>query len=246
MALPSRNNRIINPTPAGSHPGMEKLPSLADSSSFWRSFHPQPFVVRSAQRGEPFEIDALFSKGVLKMPMSTPVYTGDIVEQEDPRGGVLEYVVTAVDFRKDPFKRGMDHADVKVREKGHAAHKYGTINVHISGGANQLSIGDGNTLTHTVQNAEAESLITALREILAKAPRPDLSEAELEEVTEAVDEAESVLRDPGAKPNAVKRALLAVKGVVEDLGTKAADEGVKAWARGAVALVLAQLPGGAQ
>ena len=41
----------------------------------------------------------------------------------------------------------------------------------------------------------------------------------------------------------VKRALLAVKGVVESLGTVATNEAVKVWSRSAVTLVLSQLSG---
>lgn len=241
--LPSRDNRTVEEAPLDGQPSMERLPSLADSSSFWRNFHPQPFVVRSTQRDEPFEIDALFSKGVLKVPMSTPVYAGDIVEQEDPRGGVLEYEVSTVEFRRDPFQHGNDHADVKVREKGHAAHKYGSITVHISGGTNQVSIGNDNATMNQTNNADVISIIQALRGIIADAPQALLSAEEFEEVTDAVDEAESVLRDPSGKPSKAKRALFAVKGVAESLGTVATNEAVKVWSGAAVAVVLKQLAG---
>jgi hypothetical protein len=98
---------------------MEKLPSLHDvGSGFWNNFGTQAFVVRSSKRSD-FQIDGLLSDLELQVPIDTPIYVGDIVEREDPRGGVLEYAVADVKFERDPFGHGDDYSNVILRDTSH-------------------------------------------------------------------------------------------------------------------------------
>jgi hypothetical protein len=225
---------------------MDKLPSLFDGGHpLLGSNSGERTVVRSKRRKDPFEIEAQMIDGALYVPLECPVYVDDIVERDDPRGGVVEYQVNDVKQHVDPFGHGGDYAEVLVREKGHASRAFGEVNVTIHGGSNQFAVGDSNHLQQATGAGDSE-LIAALNEILQNAPRSALSEAELEELTEAVVAAATTSTAPGAKPSATKRSLLAVRGIIQDVSDSAqagANDGVKSWAKQAVLTLAGQISG---
>lgn len=227
--------------------GMEKLPSLHEAGSgFWNNFGTQAFVVRSSKRSD-FEIDGLLSDLELQVPIDTPIYVGDIVEREDPRGGVLEYAVTDVKFERDPFGDGDDYSNVILRDKGHDDRRYGsTYNFSFNGGNNQVSTGDGASFTQNI-NEDAAELIKALKGLLAGAPRHALAGEQLEELDDAVEEATERAMSTSEKPSAVRRSVLAVKGVLEGIATSTqagANDAVKVWARAGATTLLGFVTGG--
>ncbi|TFD46895.1 hypothetical protein E3T55_16085 [Cryobacterium frigoriphilum] len=226
---------------------MERITGLFGGPSRLLGGHRgEDFVVRSQRRVEPYEIEAQFHKSQMVVPITTPIYEGDIVERGDPRGGVIEYTVANVELSRDPFGHGNDHAIASLKENGHAERKYGSVyNIHVAGGNNQIAAGANATLNQTV-NAVNDELAAVLRAILADVPRDALSSSELEELEEAIGEAIEVSESGSAKPTAVKRALYSAKGVVEDLGSaikSGTGDAVRSWATTAVTVLLTKLSG---
>jgi hypothetical protein len=226
---------------------MERITGLFGGPSRLLGRHRgEDFVVRSQGREEPYEIEAQFHKSQMMLPITTPIYENDIVERDDPRGGVIEYSVANVELSVDPFGHGNDHAIATLREKGHAERKYGSVyNLHVAGGNNQFALGNDAILNQTV-NAVSGELAAVLRAILADAPRTALSSNDLEELEEAIGEAVKVVESGSAKPTAVKRSLHAVRGVVEELGSSmksGANDAVKIWASAAVTVLINTLSG---
>ena len=223
---------------------MERLPGLRALSSFFANFAGEDVVVRPADENrDPFEFEAMITKSKRSVPITLPIYAGDIVERVDPRGGVLEYEVTTVTPSPDPFGHGNDHAVVLVREKGHAARTYGTTHVHIQGGTNQVAINSDGAQMSQVW-ADNPDLIRSLGDLLASVPSELLSTGQIFELREAIEDVEEKARF--AKPGPIKRSLLAVKGIVEELGASAkagTNDALKVWVKAALATVALHLTG---
>ena len=217
------------------YPGMEKMPGMHGRGGPMGMHRGEDWVVRGSHV-EPFEIEAQMIDKKIFVPIETPIYTGDIMERADPRGGVIEYEVIEVIHHKVTIMANRDYAEVAVREKGHAARTYGSVHLTVSGGTNQFAINSDSASMSQVSSPEAGHLVDLLSQILFSAPAEIDGEAR-QELAEAVEEAKKTLHAKDSKPNAVKRALRAVRGLVEDLGDSIGDgasEGVKAWVKTSV------------
>lgn len=224
---------------------MQRVPGIRETSAFFRNFHGEDVIVRSAAANrQDFETEVLLTKNEVTFAPGAPVYEGDVIERNDPRGGVIEYTVVEYEISKDPFQHGNDHGKATIREKGREARPYGVPSVVIHGGTNQIAIGDHNRLGQHV-SAPVGEVAAALTQILDSLPTQDLDGSQIAEVTEAIAEANAA-ESQGATPGALKRSLYAVRGVVEEVGTSAragVSDAVKQWSASSVALILGLLSG---
>lgn len=226
---------------------LRRVPGIRAVSSFYRNFGGEDVVVRPADPDEPaFRIEVLLnSDGKAVFPPSAPAREGDVVEREDPRGGVIEYAIDRYQFSKDPFSHGNDHWDAHLVERRHVARRFAEPHIVVHGGVNQFAVGDGNALQLTNQVANFPTVVSALSEIRNTMPREALGPGELEEIEEALADATAVAHE-AEKPSTVKRALHGVNGVIGDLAGSAksgAADGVKAWAAAATAMLLGHIAG---
>lgn len=224
---------------------MERIPGIRDVSGFFSHFGAEDVVLRpaTAERA-PFQIEVLLNGNEATFAPSAPVYEGDVVERADPRGGVIEYVVDEYEINRDPFGGGDDHGVARLRERGRASRHFASANVVISGGTNQVAIGDSNRLSQSNRN-DAGEIAAALARVLADIPGEAFTPDEIAELHDAINEATAA--ESESKPaSTVRRTLHAVRGVVEHLAGSAKDgagDAVKDWSKGGVAAIIALLAG---
>jgi len=225
---------------------LPRVPGIRAVSSFHANFGGEDVVIRPADPEESaFTIEVLLTGATATFPPSAPVHEGDVVERNDPRGGVIEYTIDRYEFSKDPFGRGHDHWEAQLVEKRHVARRFAEPHIIVHGGVNQFAVGDGNTLQQINQQANFPAVLSALDELRVTLPREALGSAELEEVEEALSDAATAARD-AEKPSAVKRALHGANGVVGDLAESAksgASDSLKAWVAAATTVLLSQIAG---
>lgn len=225
---------------------LPRIPGIRAVSSFYSNFGGEDVVLRpSSPERDPFKIEVMLDRKGAIFPPSAAVREGDIVEREDPRGGVIEYRISRYEFNKDPFNLGTDHWVATLVEKGRASRSFAQPKIVVHGGTNQISVGNGNQLHQTNVTTEARGVIAALEEIRSSTPREDLSPAQVEEVDEAIEEAKAAASS-GQKTSAIKRSLHAVRGVVEDVAESAsagAKDAVKVWSAAATTLIIKHLAG---
>lgn len=199
----------------------------------------------SSPERAPFKIEVMLSEKNAFFPPTAAVREGDVVERADPRGGVMEYVISRYIFNKDPFEHGNDHWDATLVEKGHASRSFAQPSIVVHGGMNQISVGDGNRLRQSNMTAEARALVAVLDEIHTSLPRHDLSPVQVEEIEDAIEEAKETASS-GQKASAIKRSLHGVRGVIEELAGSAgagAKDAVKTWSAAATTLIIQHLAG---
>ncbi|MBT1584127.1 hypothetical protein [Curtobacterium flaccumfaciens] len=224
---------------------LRRIPGIRAVSSFYSNFGGEDVVVRPSKPGEPaFRIEVLLnSDGKAIFPPAAPVHEGDLVEREDPRGGVIEYTIDQYQFSKDPFSGGNDHWDAHLVENRHVARRFAEPHILIQGGVNQFAVGDGNTLQFVNQAAAFPDVVNALGEIRDSMPRKDLTSDQVAEIDDALKDAAAVAGG-AVKPSVLKRALHGVNGVLGDVAHSVKDggaDGVKAWVAAATAMLLSQI-----
>lgn len=179
-----------------------------------------------------FQIDARISKNEYSLPIDAAVYSGDVIERRDPRGGIIEFVVDDVEFHPDPFSRGAeatDHLTAVVTERGRESRPFASTHIHISGNSNQVAVGSSD-VTMLQSNSADAGWVAALKLILAEAPT-ELDIDTRAELEEAVEDATAL--PTSASANRKKRALDGVRGVLERIGTstmQGASSGISTWA----------------
>lgn len=217
-------------------------------SSFYKNFGGEDVVVRPGTSDrEPFLIEVLITDAETVFPPSAPAREGDTVERQDPRGGVIESVITEYRFRKDPFGNGNDHWAATLVEKGHAARRFGQQNIVVNVDGNQFSFGNDNTLHQTTNyGVSGNELVDALNQLAHTMPRDEMTAEQAADIVEMLDDAREKAANDG-DPRALRRALLALRGALAGV-TEAATEGVKdsvrTWMAGATTLLVQYLAGG--
>lgn len=223
-----------------------RVPGIRASSRFFQNFSGEDVVIRPATpEGNPFKIEVLLSDGKAVFPPAAPVHEGDIVERADPRGGVIEYKISRYEFSRDPFEHGNDHWNATLTEKGHASRSSAQPNIIVHGGTNQISVGNANQLQQTNITTGARHVVAALEEIDRAAPRNEFSADQAEALEDAISDAKKTATS-SEKPNAIKRSLYGLQGVVDEIGASAkagTKDAVKAWVAAATALILKHLTG---
>ncbi|GEM_PF-6430543 len=159
-------------------------------SSLFKNFGGEEVVVRpGTSYRESFVIGVLITDAETVFPPSAPAREGDTVEREDPRGGVLEYVITEYTFRKDPFGKGDDHWAATLVEKQHAARKFRQYNFMVSGDGNQFSFGNDNTLHQTTNyGVNGNELVDAFDRLAHTMPRDEMTAEQAADIVEMLDE----------------------------------------------------------
>lgn len=225
---------------------VQRIPGIRQVSSFFGNFGGEDVVVRPASADRPvFKIEVLLTEGKAVFPPTAPAHEGDVVEREDPRGGVIEYLIERYEFSKDPFGTGNDHWNAHLVEERHVARPFAQPSIVVNGGVNQFAVGDGNSLQLTNQSASFPDVLTSLQDIRRSIPSDALSSNQLEEVVDALDDAARIAGESD-KPTAVKRALHGVGGVIDEVASSAqggAKDAIKVWAAAATALILKQISG---
>ncbi|WP_143736357.1 hypothetical protein [Plantibacter flavus] len=225
---------------------IERVPGIRDVSGFFENFEGEEVVVRPKDsRRPPFKIEVLFTDRVAVFSPKAPAQEGDLVERDDPRGGVIEYLIDRYEFNKDPFGDGDDHWSAHLVEKRHVDRRFAQPSIVVNGGVNQFAVGDRNSLRLTNQMAAFPDVVASIEEIRGGIPRDVLAPAQLAEVDDALEDAARVATESD-KPHAVKRALHGVNGVlgeVVDSARGGAMSGVKTWAAAATALIINQISG---
>lgn len=225
---------------------LPSVPGIRAVSNFFSNFDGEQVVVRpSAVDQAPFKIEIVLSGQRAVFPPLAQVHAGDMVERVDPRGGVIEYVISRHEFSRDPFGHGDDHWNATLTEKGHAPRSFAQPKIIVNGGTNQISVGDANLLHQTNIAEQARELVTALEKIGESAPRDSLNADQIEELEDALDAARTAASS-GAKTGAVRRSLHGLRGVVEDItdaGGAGALEAVKVWAAAATTVIIQQIAG---
>lgn len=222
---------------------------IREVSEFFSHFGGEDVVVRPATpEREPFVIEVLITDTETTFPPSAPVHEGDIVDREDPRGGVIESVITEYTFRRDPFGNGNDHWAATLTEKGHAARQFGQQNIVVNGDSNQFSFGNANVLNQTnTYGVAGEELVEALDKLESTMPRDEMTADQVAEIAEVLGEARSEAAN-GADDKTMKRALRALRGAVAELldsVKEGAKDKVRLWGANVTALVVQYLAGGA-
>lgn len=223
-----------------------RVPGIRDLSSFYNGFGGEDVVVRPSNPDlNPFKIEVMLDSKKAIFPPKAAVHEGDIVERADPRGGVIEYVISRYEFNKDPFGDDTDHWQATLAEKGHATRSFAQPRIIVHGGTNQISVGSSNHMQQTNLTAEASELISALDAIRQSLPLGDLGADQVEALEDAIlATKETATSDK--KPNAIKRSLYGLRGVVDEIATSAgagALEAVKVWSAAATAVIIKQLAG---
>lgn len=223
-----------------------RVPGIRAISGFFRNFGGEDVVVRPAgPEGDPFKIEVLLDGKKAVFPPIAPVHEGDIVERADPRGGVIEYQISRYEFSKDPFGHGNDHWNATLTEKGHASRSFAQPSIVVHGGTNQISVGNANQLQQTNVTSVARHVVAALEEIEKGAPRDQFTADQAEALQDAISDAKKTAAT-AEKPNAVKRSLYGLRGVVDEIGASAetgAKDAVKAWVAAATTLIITHLTG---
>lgn len=171
--------------------------------------------------------------------IDTPIYDGDIVEMDDPRGGTRRLYVTKVDLndtRGGSAFRGISHIKAHWTEgaprplAGTTTTTYNAPVVHVHGDHAQLawdsrsvtqSSGDGATISAGYQGL-AKAVTDAL-DLLTAA-----DDVDAEDVTIAREGAETVLAQvTSARPDTsvIRKGLAALRGVLSTAANAAATEG---------------------
>lgn len=223
-----------------------RVPGIRAISEFFRNFDGEDLVVRPATpEGDPFKIEVILNGKKAVFPPIAPVHEGDIVERADPRGGVIEYQISRYEFSKDPFGHGNDHWNATLTEKGHASRLFAQPSIVVHGGTNQISVGNANRLQQTNVTEVARHVVAALEEIEKCAPRDQLTADQAEALEDAISDAKKTASTT-EKPNAVKRSLYGLRGVVDEIGASAeagTRDAVKAWVAAATTLIITHLSG---
>lgn len=170
--------------------------------------------------------------------IDTPIYEGDVVEMDDPRGGTRRLHVSKVDLndtRGDSGFRGMSHIKAHWSEgpprplAGTTTTTYNAPVVQVHGDHAQLawdnqsvtqSSGDGATISAGYQDL-AKAVTDALN-LLTTA-----DDVDAEDVTIAREGAETVLAQvTSARPDTsiIRRGLAALRGVLSTAANAAATE----------------------
>jgi hypothetical protein len=222
-----------------------RIPGIRAISGFYRNFGGEDVVVRPKDPGsDPFKVEVLLNGNKAVLPPEAPVREGDVMERADPRGGVIEYLISRYEFSRDPFGHGNDHWDATLTEKGHASRSFAQPNIIVHGGSNQISIGDSNHLQQS-NTAVAREVIAALEEIEKSAPTDQLEADQVEALQDALSDAKTTA-STAKKPTAVKRSLYGLRGVVDEIGSSAeagAKDAVKAWVAAATTSIITHLAG---
>ena len=223
-----------------------RMPGIRAESSFYRNFGGEDVVVRpSTTDREPFKIEVMLDSKKAIFPPKAAVHEGDIVERADPRGGVIEYVISRYEFSKDPFGHGNDHWNATLIEKGHVSRSFAQPRIIVHGGTNQISVGNSNQLQQTNITAEAREVVAALDAIHESAPRSHLGADQIEALEDAISDAKSIATS-GSKSSVLKRSLYGLRGVVDEIAMSAgagAKDAVKRWSAAATALIIKHLAG---
>ncbi len=221
-------------------------PGIRAVSSFFGNFGGEDVVVRPASpERSPFKIEVLLSSGKAVFPPAAPVHEKDIVERVDPRGGVIEYVISEYEFSKDPFDHGNDHWNATLVEKGRANRPFAQPSIVVHGGTNQIAVGDSNTLQQFNQAITHSKITIALDEIANGIPRDKIPGDQVAAIEDTLSDARQKAEE-GAEPGVIKRALYAIRGVLEEISNSAKDGGldaVKTWSAAAIAIVAKQITG---
>lgn len=210
-----------------------------------RAFPQQDVVIVHApgtldEKRTPSRVQAQAASGFFDI--DTPVYEGDVVELDDPRGGTRRMFVTKIDINDVRGRggfRGMSHIQAHWTEgapRPAAAATNTTYNapvVHIHGNHAQLawdnqsvtqSSGDGATITAGYENL-AEAVTDAL-EMLAAA-----DDVDPDDVAIAREGAETVLAQvttPRPDSSIIRKGLAALRGVLSTAANAAATESGRA------------------
>jgi len=244
------------------------MPLPSRSQSFLRGFgssFPQHDVVIVHDGGGPAE-RRTNSRAIIQtvsgiFDLDTPVYEGDLVELDDPRGGKREYHVKAVDITDTNGAAafdGMSHITAVwgTRPTPHSpaaiasSHVYNAPVINIQGDRAQVAWGN-----HTSsQNSGSISTITQGYEEIASVVATALQNLQSADIDRddkdmAVESAETVLREVTAdEPDSkiLRRGLATLKGILGGLvagASTGANEATHDWVRSTLsALVSLSLP----
>lgn len=167
--------------------------------------------------------------------MDTPIYEGDIVEVQDPRGGTLERYVTAIEIADASGAAGFDGMSHITAVWGTrptpaspaataSSNVYNAPVINIQGNRAQVAWGN-----HTLsQSSGSVSAVTLGYEEIASVVATALQNLQPANIDQdekdlAVESAETVLREVTADmPNSrvVRRGLATLKGVLGGLGAR--------------------------
>lgn len=229
---------------------MDRQPGLTDLDDFYRRTNAQEDVVVHpvGRSGEPFVIAALFDGKDAMLPPAATVYVGDEIVRQDARGGETRYLVTdhVPHVHPNQPSRSFSLATLVDRQQvdRDQTRPTGGNNFYISGGHNQLAVGDGNRLQQE-NHGDGAAVSALLASIIERMPRELLPASVAADIEDAVEETREVLAS-GPTPSKMKRSLRALKGTVEDVVTSARAGlavGVKTWASTSVAAVMQQIDG---
>lgn len=225
---------------------MPREPGIRSISSFYRNFGGEDVIVRPASKDQTaFRIEILLTGGKAIFPPAAPVHERDVVERVDPRGGVIEYVISQYEFSKDPFGHGNDHWEATLSEKGRVNRPFAQPNIVVHGGTNQISVGNSNELHQTTNVSARQELNAALDKVLKEMPRSDIPGDQALLIEEAIADAKEKAAN-SSDTGIVKRSLYAIRGILSEIVSSAGggvNEGVKAWVAAATTILIKHLAG---
>ncbi|WP_405219014.1 hypothetical protein [Agrococcus sp. Ld7] len=224
---------------------LERVSGIRDVSSLYRNFDGEDVVIRPASGDrKAFRIEVMLEGDKAVFPATAPVEEGDLLERNDPRGGVIEYAIARYDFVKAPMSHFEDQWDATLVRKGRVARSFAQPQIVVHGGTNQFSIGDHNKMKQ-FNGAGSRELLEALDEAERSIPCDDLSSDQVEAVQDAIADVRSVASSD-AKPSTMKRAIYGMSGVVDEVADSSkagAKDGVKSWAAATTAAILSHVVG---
>jgi len=171
--------------------------------------------------------------------LDCPIFDGDSVEVPDPRGGTRLLYVRKVDIHDTTGASGL------LASMGHIEAHWGTApskrpvtprtTFNISGGVNQLAW--DNQVVHQSQGVQwPDDLTEVLRKIIEEAPKLKLDKGDLDILLNDAEAAATSI-EAGEPAAARRRWLVAIKGVLGDIASGAAQgagQGAMAWAQSAL------------
>lgn len=176
------------------------------------------------------------SKRIAKFNLTDPVYKGDVLELEDPRGGTERFYVIDViihDNGNDPNFSRFSHLEVsysRTKPSSVAPSPNGSW-IQVTGDGNQITVGSHsvsqNTQSFTI-STEHSSLVDAVKQALAAIEDASpVSEEEKEVARESSKELIAELSKEDPNRSALHRALAAIKGILGSIMMTATETGSK-------------------
>lgn len=168
--------------------------------------------------------------------VGTPVFEGDQLEWEDPRGGKRKVFVTSVEMREPPIasefmRHWAAHYSSKAPLSASSSHRSGGHTIVVNGSNVNIAI-EGSTITQQLPvSGGYEGLADAVGRALAlieETKGVDAEEADAARESATLLLAETTKPEPDRKQ--IKRLILVLKGVL----TSAANAGAGAAATGLI------------